>query len=167
MKITSEADSIFGTLQDRVSEFFGANDPVSQEEIDKCANISLSNSADIASLFSHFGGFIKWYNTTLSNKPEFRNRGAIGTSALISQRFNTFWDQIPAVFGAPATSAIEFAALMSIGIQENSGDLWSNPEEGHRPEYPGLIYEFEAIPNVKSSYNVNRDLENRTAYKLF
>jgi len=72
------------------------------------------------------------------------------------------------VFGVSKISAVEFAALMGIGIQENAGDLWTNPEGvGRPPNFPGLVYAFEAIPGLKSSYNVNSGLGNWTAFKLF
>ena len=168
MKITSGTDGLFGWLRQQWASLRGPSDPLAQADIDKCASIALQNSGDIARTFAQSGGFIPWYNAVLSNKPAFAKRGAIGTSALIQNRFNAFWDQIPAIFSSQTTSAIEFSALMAIGIQENSGDLWSNPEEvGRPPDYPGLVYAFEAIPGLKSSYNVNAGLENWTAYKLF
>src|SRR6516225_10237823 len=124
MKIT-EPDSFLRDLWNRFSTLFGTGDRLPQAVIDKCANVRLSNSTDISAVFDHYGGFIKWYNATLSSKPEFAHRGAIGTTGLISDRFNAFWDQIPAIFESTATSGVEFSALMCIGIQENSGDLWS------------------------------------------
>jgi hypothetical protein len=168
MKLTSDETSLFSSVLRTVTSAFSASDTVNQATIDKCAAISLANSADIGNLFAHQSGFIAWYNATLSSTAAFKHRGRISTSSVVSDRFDAFWDQIPGIFSTPATSAIEFSALMSIGIQENSGDLSNNPEGvGRPPQFPHLIYAFEAIPQLKSSYNVNTDLGNLTALKLF
>lgn len=55
---------------------------------------------------------------------------------------------------------------MCLGIQANSGDLSRNSEVVERSRYPGLVYAFEKIPRLKSSYSVNDDLGNWTALKL-
>jgi hypothetical protein len=168
MKLTSDDTGLFGLVAKAFINVFAASDTVKQATIDKCAAISLANSADIKNLFAHQGGFINWYNATLSATAPFKHRGRISTSNVVSARFDTFWDQIPRIFSTPTTSAIEFSALMCVGIQENSGDLSNNPEAvGRPPQFPHLIYAFEAIPHLKSSYNVNTDLGNLTALKLF
>jgi hypothetical protein len=168
MKLTEDPGGFFASIQSRFAAMLGPTDPLSQGDIDSCGAIQFKSSADIAAKFSQHGGFIPWFNANLSAKPAFKPRGPIKTDPVVATRFNAFWDQIPGIFGLPAISAIEFSALMSIGIQENSGDLWSNPELiGKPPSYPGLEYAFEAIPNLKSSYNVNNSLGNLTAYTLF
>jgi len=83
----------------------------------------------------------------------------------VKTRFDAFWDQIPDVFGKPQITMVEFCALMSIGIQENSGDLWANPEKVGTAGHPGLAYAFDRIPGKKQSYNhANGNWEAR---KLF
>jgi len=138
---------------------------LSQSTIDACAAIKLGNAADIRTQFSASGGFIAWYNQTLATRPVFAHRGRIRTTAAVAQRFDVFWDQIPAVFGTAEISAVEFCALMSIGIQENSGDLWANPEKVGNAGHPGLAYAFDKIPGKKQSYNHANG--NWTALKLF
>jgi hypothetical protein len=127
-----------------------------------------SGSADIRKTFAASGGFIDWYNAKLASQSTFLHRGRIPRTADVAGRFNCFWDRIPAIFSAPETTALEFAAVMCIGIQENSGDMSCDSEAvGRAPDYPHLVYAFEAIPGTKSSYNVTKDLGNWTALKLF
>jgi hypothetical protein len=94
------------------------------------------------------------------------HRGRAQNNALINQNFNQFWDQIPATFGAAEISMIEFCALMSVSIQETTGNLTAAPEEmnGQNRPHPGLAYAFDRIPGLKQSYNV---APNMTAYTLF
>ncbi|APG12025.1 hypothetical protein BKD09_27180 [Bradyrhizobium japonicum] len=165
MKIT-DADSLFATLTKAITDLF-VSDTVDQAAIDKCCALPLSNSADIANIFAGHGGFISWYNATLASTAAFRHRGKISTDAGVASRFDAFWNQIPAIFSAPRTSALEFAAVMCLGIQENNGDMSCDPEKVGTEGYPGLAYAFEKIPGLKSSYNVNDDLGNWTALKLF
>ncbi|MEZ2142238.1 hypothetical protein AAE026_08015 [Bradyrhizobium sp. DN5] len=165
MKI-SDADSFLDTVTDEIRDFLAA-DRVDQTAIDKCRAIPLSGSADIQAKFAAHGGFISWYNSTLSSTTPFQHRGKIPANAGVATRFNSFWDQIPAIFSAPHTDALQFAAVMCLGIQENSGDMSCDPEAVGKAGYPGLVYAFEKIPGLKSSYNVNDDLGNWTALKLF
>ena len=136
-----------------------------QVAVDACAARNISNAADINALFAAQGGFINWYNQTLANTAEFRHRGRIRATKIVADRFDAFWDQIPAVFAKPQITAIEFCALMSIGIQENSGDLWSNPEKVGTAGHPGLAYAFDRIPGLKISYNHANG--NWSAFRLF
>jgi hypothetical protein len=166
MKLT-DADSMFATVMRTITNAV-AGDPLDQATIDKCNAILLANAADIRTAFGAGGGFITWYNAKLASAPAFQHRGKIPATADVASRFDAFWDEIPAIFSSPKTTALEFAAVMCIGIQENSGDMSCDPEAvGRPPDYPHLVYAFEAIPQLKSSYNVNSDLGNWTALKLF
>jgi hypothetical protein len=136
MKIT-DADSFISTVTEEISDFF-ASDTVDQSAIDKCCAIPLSGAADIGAKFAAHGGFISWYNSTLASTTAFKNRGRIPTNEGVSSRFDSFWDQIPAIFSAPQTDALEFAAVMCLGIQENSGDMSCDPEAVGKTGYPGL-----------------------------
>jgi hypothetical protein len=138
---------------------------LSQASIDACVAIRLRKASDIEAHFADAGGFIAWYNRTLSSHPAFRHRGKIRATDIVRQRFDAFWDQIPAVFGSAEITMVEFCALMSIGIQENSGDLWANPEKVGTAGHPGLAYAFDRIPGKKQSYNHANG--NWTALKLF
>jgi hypothetical protein len=138
---------------------------LSQASIDACVAIRVSKASDIAAHFAGDGGFIAWYNRTLSSHPAFSRRGKIPATDIVKRRFDAFWDQIPSVFGTAEITMVEFCALMSIGIQENSGDLWANPEKVGNAGHPGLAYAFDRIPNLKQSYNHANG--NWTALKLF
>ncbi|MET4043587.1 hypothetical protein ABIC03_005308 [Bradyrhizobium sp. RT6a] len=165
MKI-SDADFLLDTGNEEINDFL-AGDTVDQTTIDKCRAIPLGGSADIQAKFAAHGGFISWYNSTLAATTAFKNRGRISANAGVASRFNSFWDQIAAVFSAPKTDALHFAAVMCLGIQENSGDMSCDPEAVGTAGYPGLVYAYEKIPGSKSSYNVNDDLGNWTALKVF
>lgn len=140
--------------------------PFSQSVVDICAGIELRNSADVVSVFAGQGGFFAWYNSVLSATTAFQHRGRAQNTAAINQHFIQFWDQIPVTFGAPQISAIEFCALMSINIQETTGDLTAAPElmNGQNRPHPGLAYAFDKIVGLKQSYNVS---PNKTAFQLF
>jgi hypothetical protein len=81
------------------------------------------------------------------------------------ERFDDFWDQIPAISGKQEISGLQFCALASVAIQETSGDFWANPERVGNAEHPGLAYAFDRIPGLKASYNTLAG--NRTALHLF
>jgi hypothetical protein len=140
--------------------------PFSQQVVDTCADITLGNSADVVSVFAPQGGFFAWYNSVLSATSAFRHRGRAQNTAAINQHFTQFWDQIPITFSRPQISAIEFCALMSVNIQETTGDLTAAPEEMNGPNrpHPGLAYAFDKIVGLKQSYNKP---PNKTAYQLF
>ena len=150
-------------LPERPSTLSGSTDLL-QSVVDACAAVKLANAADINALFASDSGFIGWYNQTLAATPEFCHRGKIKVTNAVAERFNGFWDEIPAVYGKQIT-AIEFCALMSIGIQENSGDLWANPEKVGTAKHPGLAYAFDRIPGLKISYNYANG--NWSAFTLF
>ncbi|MBV9785411.1 MAG: hypothetical protein JO264_16510, partial [Acidisphaera sp.] len=128
-----------------------------------CSAVPFTDAAGIDAFFP--GGFIAWYNKTLRTHPAFAHRGAIASNATVAGRFTAFWNQIPTVFGAPGITAIEFCALMCIGIQENAGNLWANPEGVGNANHPGLAYAFDAIPGLKASYNHVGG--NVSAFRLF
>ncbi len=140
--------------------------PFSQQVVDICGDINLRNSADVVAMFAGQGGFFAWYNSVLSATAAFRHRGRAQNTAAINQHFTQFWDQIPNTFGRPQISAIEFCALMSVSIQETTGDLTAAPEEMNGPNrpHPGLAYAFDKIAGLKQSYNTT---PNKTAYQLF
>jgi hypothetical protein len=138
---------------------------LTQATIDACAALRVRNESDIQAQFAANGGFVAWYNQALSSQPAFAHRGRFRTTETVERRFEVFWDQVPSIFGTAEISMIEFCALMCIGIQENSGDLWSNPEKVGTAGHPGLAYAFDRIPGKKQSYNHANG--NWTAYRLF
>ncbi len=140
---------------------------LTQAQVDSCARLTWKNAGDVESFFAASGGFFKWYNARLSRHPAFQHRGAISITPERLARFTTFWNQIPDVFGRAQISGLEFAALMSVSVQETNGNLWASPEKVGTAAHPGISYAFDAIPGLKSSYNKNPGLGNKTARELF
>jgi hypothetical protein len=140
---------------------------LTQSQIDACAAQAFRNAADINAFFAGSGGFFAWYNAKLSKTAEFKHRGKITITPERPVRFDAFWDQIPEIFGRPSISALEFAALMCVSVQETSGNLFASPEKVGNAAHPGISYAFDAIPGLKSSYNNNPGLGNATARSLF
>jgi hypothetical protein len=140
-------------------------DSVDQATIDKCVARSFRNAADINAAFG--GSFIDFFNRKVGPTPPFHDRPRIDTAQQVRDRFDAFWNQIPAIFGKPAITAIEFCALMSIAMRESSGNLWEHPElvNGPNVPHPGLAYPFDRIAGLKQSYNTLSG--NRTALQLF
>lgn len=137
-----------------------------QTVVDACKSVRVASSTDLHGFFAAQGGFYKWYNQALSGTPAFAHRGKASLSAATQGHFDVFWDQTPVIFGRPAISLIEFCALMSVNIQETTGDLSGPPEEmnGLSHPHPGLAYAFDKIAGLKQSYN---HAPNRTALSLF
>jgi|GEM_PF-3036034 len=143
-----------------------ATGTIDQGIVDKCAALTLKDAADVDALFASHGGFFAWYNTNLAGTSAFVHRGKVQNNAMMQQNFDQFWDQIPETFGLPQISMIEFCALMSVNIQESSGDLTAAPEgmNGQSGPHPGLAYAFDRIAGLKTSYN---EAPNKTALTLF
>jgi hypothetical protein len=160
---------LLGAISEFETAAASANPPadLDQVSVDACAKVSLAKASDVKAVFAPKGGFYKWYNDMLSRTDAFAHRGGIKVTNQLLSNFDSFWDTIPDIFGKAPVSGIEFCAVMSINIQENSGNLNADPEGIGNASHPGLSYAFEAIPHLKSSYNVNSDLANWTAFKLF
>jgi hypothetical protein len=144
----------------------GVASTIDQDIVDKCAAFGLRTAADIEAVFASQGGFFSWYNASLANSSAFKHRGKARNNTMIQQNFVQFWDQIPSTFDVAEISMIEFCALMSVNIQESSGNLTAAPEEmnGQGGLHPGLAYAFDRIAGLKSSYN---EAPNKTALALF
>ena len=140
---------------------------LTQAQIDSCAGLTWETAADIDGFFAASGGFFKWYNDKLSTHQAFQHRGAINITPERLARFKAFWDRIPDVFARTQISGLEFAALMSVSVQETNGNLFASPEKVGNAGHPGISYAFDAIPGLKASYNNNPGLGNKTAKALF
>ena len=150
---------------------------LSQADVAKLAAIDFGNAADIDTFFSRkgAGGFAGWFNATWAGKTPFkRASGAairMGTTPLIQQRFQAFWNSIPVAYDRPRINAIDFACLMCIVLNETGGDFWAHPEKcgsgrsDARGPHPGLAYAFDKIAKVKASYNTLSG--NKKAGELF
>ena len=135
----------------------------------KCVDARLSDAADIEALFDAEGGFFAWYNKTLSGTAAFSHRGRARDNTEIRGHFTSFWDHLADTFGIKPITFVEFCALMSVNIEETTGDLTSAPEEvnGMHHPHPGLAYAFDKISGLKQSYNDSTDGSNKSALELF
>lgn len=140
-------------------------------QVQFCAGIRLSNSADINNFFRARKGqsYIKWFNATLARKGSWLEVVRLADSPQNDIKFNDFWNKINLIFGG-TINLIQFVALMSIVSNETRGDFTPITENigGGRPGHPGLAYAFDKIiePNFsKRSYNKTNG--NRTAFQCF
>jgi hypothetical protein len=145
--------------------------------VTRLAAIEFANAADIDTFFSRRGaaGFVDWFNTTWAGKSPFRRASGatirMGSTPVIKQRFTAFWNSIPVAYDRPRITALDFAGLMCIVLNETGGDFWAHPERcgngrsDARGPHPGLAYAFDKIAGVKASYNTLSS--NRRAGDLF
>jgi hypothetical protein len=127
-----------------------------QDVVDACAAISISNATELVTrCFTGHTNFFDWYNATFLGVAAMQQRYPSTVTPQKNSRFTAFWNQIPVVFDQASITAIEFCALMAVSIEETGGNMWAAPEEmnGLNHPHPGLAYGFDAIPNLKQSYN--------------
>jgi hypothetical protein len=138
---------------------------MANEAAEQALSISFSKGSDIPDFFSRTTGkeFIGWFNANCANKDAWKGK-ALGTSDQVRQRFNLIWDQFPLMFGTENISLAQFISLTSIFINEVGADLLPITEKVGRANHPGLAYPFNAIKDVKISYNQS---PNKTAFELF
>ena len=152
---------------------------LTQADVDTLAAIRFSNAADIESFFSRCGqpGFIGWYNAGLAHSIPFKERKQISNKQPVLDRFKSFWDQMATAYDQSDISALEFATMSAISINETGGDLAAFPEQGGKGRtgddgvaHPGLAYFFDRIRSGtlrKASYNIMSGAPQRTAGSLF
>ena len=159
---------------------------LTQGDVDRLAAITFGNAAEINGFFAQGGlsGFADWFNANLGGRGPFVRSGGGGGMRMPSApdaraRFNGFWDCIQLAYDRPRISALEFATLMCITLNETDGDFASRAESSGRNQggrtdahgrHPGLAYFFDRIllrapDGWKASYN--RLSGGRTAGSLF
>jgi hypothetical protein len=152
---------------------------LTQAEVDRLARVTFGNAKEINAHFGRTGsaGFAEWFNAQLGGKAPFVRPGkklspmTMPVSAGAKARFTTFWDGIPLAFDRRRITALDFAALTCITLNETGGDFVGHTEKAGkgRPGHPGLAYlfdRFELRPGrFKASYNTSPS--NRTAGSLF
>lgn len=145
---------------------------IPQDVIDRFAAQTFASASDINSFFNDLVGarYIVWFNANLAGRGPWAAI-RLDSSAGNLERFDTFWDLIPVVFKDSLVdstiTAIQFTALMSIISNETSGRFTPITELIGTTGHPGLAYPFDAIPNLKRSYNKNPGLGNKTAFECF
>lgn len=149
---------------------------LTQTEVDRLAAIAFANANDIEAFFRKSGkaNFTDWFNANLGGKGPFTRKGKnqiipirMDGSASARKHFADFWNQIPLAYDRPRITALDFAALMCIALNETGGDFRANPEKCGIAGHPGLAYPFDSVPGLKASYNKNASLKNKTAGELF
>jgi Subtilase family/D-alanyl-D-alanine carboxypeptidase len=158
---------------------------LAQSDVDRLHAITFGNAAEITAFFAGTGSanFSDWFNTHVGGRTPFvRPSGGGALRMPVSpealQRFNRFWDCIQLAYDQPRISALEFASLICIVLNETDGDFATRTEssgrnhagrsDAHGP-HPGLAYFFDTIElrpgRRKASYN--RLSGGRTAASLF
>ena len=134
---------------------------LAQTDVDRLGAITFGNAAEINAFFARGGasGFADWFNATLGGRAPFVRLGGGGgmrmpIAAAARARFAAFWDRIPLAYDQPRISALEFASLMCITMNETDGDFASRAESSGRNQggrtdahghHRGLAYFFDRI----------------------
>lgn len=155
---------------------------LTQAEVDTLAARTFGNATELEAHFASAGGFVDWFNRTLSGQGPFtRGRGGplrMPTGAAARARFTGFWNRLSTTYDQPSVSLLDFAALMAIVLNETDGDFAGHVESSGRGgggrtdargRHPGLAYFFDRIElrpgRTKASYNHMSG--GRTAGSLF
>jgi hypothetical protein len=107
--------------------------------------------------------YVKWFNATLAGKGPWAGVKLVDTPQN-DAAFRQFWDHTGNLFGGGA-SVVQFVSLMSVFSNEVGGDFSPRTERMGRTGHPGMAYLFEAIQNLKCSYNTLPG--NKTALQCF
>lgn len=107
--------------------------------------------------------FLVWFNRKLAGKGAWAGVTVVDTPAN-RIGFHAFWNNIEVLTGSTATP-FQFLALMSIFANECRADFKPVAERMGRTGFPGLTYLYDAIPNLKRSYNTLAG--NKTAQQCF
>ena len=156
---------------------------LTQAEVDRLAAMRFRDSAAITAVFSRCGhtDFYDWYNAGLAHSAPFAARGATPVTPALRRNFATFWDQLATAYDQPEISALEFATLMAIVINEGGGDFGPHVEAGGgenrdaRGPHSHLAYFFDAIAQrrsrsgrtIRAKRSYNTVGSNRRAGALF
>ncbi len=108
--------------------------------------------------------FLTWFNQKLANKGAWAGVSLVDTPAN-QVGFHAFWNNIGILTGGAAATPFQFVALMGIFANECRADFKPAAEKMGRPGFPGLTYLFDAIPQLKRSYNTLAG--NRNAQQCF
>ena len=136
------------------------------------AQIAALNSAALSSaaavdawsqtrLNSHF---LTWFNQNLAGKGVWLGVTVVDNPANHAG-FHAFWNNIAILTGGATATPFQFVALMGIFANECRANFKPVAERMGRPGFPGLTYLFDAIPQLKRSYNTLAG--NRTAQQCF
>ncbi|AUT75538.1 hypothetical protein C2L64_44985 [Paraburkholderia hospita] len=158
---------------------------LTQADVDRLSAITFGNAAEINAFFAATGAssVAAWFNANLGGRPPFVRAGGSAMRMPASpdalNRFNGFWDCISLAYDQPRITALEFASLLCIVLNETDGDFTSRVEtSGPKQQgftdahgrHPGLAYFYDRIllhPPSQWKASYNRLKGNRTAGSLF
>lgn len=106
---------------------------------------------------------LTWFNETIANTGPWAGVSVVDTPAN-RVGFHAFWNNIGILTGSTATP-FQYLALMGIFANECRANYKPAAERSGRIGYPGLSYLYDAIPNLKRSYNTLPG--NKTALACF
>jgi hypothetical protein len=133
--------------------------------VEALSAVKVANSTDIDGFFQNGKSqhYVKWFNGTLAGKGPWAGVTLVDTPQN-DTGFQEFWDRTEDLFGGDA-SIIQFVCLMSIFANEVRGNFTPQTERMGRQGHPGMAYLFDAIQNLKRSYNTLPG--NKTAFECF
>ena len=143
---------------------------ITQEFLDNAGSVNFTDADSINKYFNdNFKqDFISWFNANAGGQ-NFWNSIAIGKGNLnIAADFDNLWsaENINVFLGNNSISLLQFLCLQSIINNETGGSLQPRTEMvGRPPDHPGIAYAYDAIPNLKRSYNTLSG--NKTCFDLF
>lgn len=129
------------------------------------SSIRFEFAEDISGFFQQRKGkhYLTWFNEALAGKGAWKDKRVLDTPAN-QVGFHQFWNNTPLIFGGPIT-VVQFAALMGIISNETSGSFTPISERMGIAGHPGISYLFDAIKDLKRSYNTLKG--NKTAFQCF
>lgn len=118
--------------------------------------------------------FPEFYKEKILNQGYFSKKYSDGVEpgSINLTNFNNFWsnETIKIIYNKTSVNLIEFITLNNIIIQETGG-TYKPLSEGinsvNSQNNPGISYAYNKINGLKSSYNKNNSLGNKTCYELF
>jgi hypothetical protein len=108
--------------------------------------------------------FFTWFNQKLADKGSWKGVTLVDNPAN-QVGFHAFWNNIGILTGGTTATPFQFLALMGIFANECRANFKPVAEKMGRPGFPGLTYLFDAIPQLKKSYNTLAG--NKTAQDCF
>jgi len=108
--------------------------------------------------------FLTWFNRNLANKGHWTGV-TLPDNPANQAGFHSFWNNIGILTGGAAATPFQFLALMGIFANECRASFKPAAEKMGRPGFPGITYLFDAIPQLKRSYNTLAG--NRNAQQCF
>ena len=134
---------------------------------------TFTNRQDIDDFFKEKTGqnFVEYYNDNHAEQQAFgENNGKKALHAISDTNRGNWakaWDSLDVIFDKESINLVEFLTMNTILLIETGYSGPGTTEGMGYSGHKGIAYPYDAISGVKSSYNVNTSLGNKTAYDLF